>query len=162
VTGQGQAKARRNPACAALRSSLIVSQNLEPKGARLLRYLTLIVVILGAMFTADPPRAQAQGVVTFKFTNSARYTIYIRMFSQNRAWSWPGGDRAFVLDDRLEHSFLLECRVGEKICYGGSYRTGDGDGFWGVGVSGKRGCTSCCLRCGTDGEDVWASWDLSE
>ena len=129
----------------------------------MLRLLTLIVAILIAAVAADTRSAAAQnGVVTFKFTNSASYIIYMRMFSQDRSWAWPGGDRGYVLDDRNQHSFALQCVVGEKICYGGSYRGGDSQAYWGLGIEGTRGCTSCCLRCGTPVEDIWSSWNLTD
>ena len=129
----------------------------------MLRPLTLLIAILIAAAAVDTRSVAAQnGVVTFKFTNSASYIIYMRMFSQDRSWTWPGGTRAYVLNDRDQHSFPLQCFVGEKICYGGSYRGGDSQAYWGLGIGGTRGCRTCCLRCGTAAEDAWSSWNLTD
>src|SRR5262245_63921635 len=106
------------------------------------------------VFSADGGPAQAQGVVTFRFTNNAAYTIYVKMFAQSRSWVWPSASSHYILDDNSEKSARLSCIVGEKICFGGSYRTDDTPLYWGVGYRGNQACTGCCLICGTSGQDV--------
>jgi hypothetical protein len=121
--------------------------------------LLALLVVAGA--GSEPVQAQ-QGVVTFRFTNNAAYTIYVKMFSHTRSWVWPSPTTHFILDDRTERSARLTCRVGEKICFGGSYTANDTPIYWGVGYRGTRGCEGCCLRCGTFEADVWHAWDLVE
>jgi hypothetical protein len=118
-----------------------------------------LLVVLGS--GGAPVRAQ-DGVVSFRFTNNAAYTVYVKMFAQSRSWVWPSGSTSYILDDRTERTARLSCRVGEKICFGASYRGDDTPIFWGVGLRGTRPCTDCCLRCGTFAADVWHAWDLVE
>jgi hypothetical protein len=125
----------------------------------------LATAILFALFLTvgigtDPAPAQ-DGVVTFKFTNLARNTIFMKMFSEDRrGYQWPGPNRHYILDDRLQRDARLSCLVGEKICYGGGYNTSDSSRFWGVGYRGNKGCEGCCLICGTYGQEVFSAWDL--
>ena len=61
---------------------------------------------------------------TFNLTNSAPYTIHIKLFSQSRhGWQWPSSKRHWILDDAKQHTLTAgNCQPGEKICYGGSYK----------------------------------------
>jgi len=85
---------------------------------------------------------------TFRLTNSAPYTIHVKLFSQSRrGWQWPSSKRHWILNDGKQHTLTAgQCRPGEKICYGGSYK--NKRFHWGVGLDGKRHCTHCCIRCG--------------
>jgi hypothetical protein len=133
-------------------------------GRTILRRFSTAIICLFLLFVGiDTRHALAQdGLVTFKFTNDARFTIYMKMYSQNRNQVWPGAARHFVFDDNQEKVARLACQVGEKICYGGGYRT-DGTGtYWGVGYRGNMGCRGCCLTCGSEEEDVWYSWTLTD
>jgi hypothetical protein len=86
------------------------------------KLITSLLFGIVLVATAGTQQVQAQ-VVTYCFTNSANYIIYVRMFSQNRSWHWPatGG---WVLNDRQEHCIRLACNVGEYICVGGSDNAG--------------------------------------
>jgi hypothetical protein len=125
------------------------------EGQILAKIVAGILATAMLLFTLGTKSAEAQdnGVITFKFINSAKYIVYVRMFSSPRGSVWPGNNKAWVLDNRDEQSFPLRCRVGEKICYGAAYKGGDSAGFWGVGIEGKRGCERCCLTCGTEADD---------
>ena len=124
---------------------------------------TAVLWVFVLVLFLDAKDAQAQnGVVTFKFTNNANYTIYMKMYSQNRNHVWPDVSTHFILDDNQERIARLACQVGENICYGGGYST-DGTGtYWGTGYQGNKGCRGCCLTCGTAGQDVWHSWSLTD
>jgi len=127
------------------------------------RFATTTLWLLLLIVGAGTERAQAQdGLVTFKFTNNAPYTVYMKMYSQDRGHVWPSATTHYILDDNDEHAARLACHVGEEVCYGGAYYT-DGKGtYWGVGYNGNFACKECCLTCGTEDEDVWHSWNLTE
>jgi hypothetical protein len=92
--------------------------------------------------------AQAQnGRATFNFVNNASYTIFLKFYSQNRPYVWPGPSDHYILADNGEHSFTLACNIGEKICYGGGYSQDGNGSYWGLGFLGNQGCTACCLTC---------------
>ena len=117
-----------------------------------MRKIAAVVLFLAALgIGLDTGSAQAQnGLATFNLTNNATYTIYVKFFSQNRNWAWPGPSDHWTLNDNGEHSFRLACNIGEKICFGGGYSQ-DGTGtYWGVGFLGNQACTDCCLVCAAD------------
>jgi hypothetical protein len=93
---------------------------------------------------------------TFNLTNSAPYTIHIKLFSQSRhGWQWPSSKRHWILDDAKQHTLTAgNCQPGEKICYGGSYKN-EGN-YWGVGLDGKSHCAHCCIVCGAS-----HAWNLT-
>lgn len=91
--------------------------------------------------------AQAQSDITFRFQSEYKYKAQVKFFSQDRkGYEWPGGGKAYNLDDSDVHAIKLKCLGGEKICYGG-WVTGNAKLYWGVGADGKNRCTSCCFTC---------------
>ena len=131
--------------------------------AVLRRFATAILCVFVLVIGLGTRQALAQdGLVTFKFTNDAKYTIYMKMFSQSRNHVWPSGSTHYVLDDSEERTARLACRVGEKICYGGGYRTDGTGSYWGTGYQGNKACRGCCLTCGAEDEDVSYSWTLTD
>jgi hypothetical protein len=126
------------------------------------RKLAAVVLFLAALGVGlESGSAQAQnGTATFNLVNNARYTIFLKFYSQSRSYVWPGPSDHYTLSDNGEHSFPLACNVGEKICYGGGYSQ-DGSGtYWGVGFLGNEGCTGCCLVCGTN--NPTHAWSLDD
>jgi hypothetical protein len=108
----------------------------------------LTAILFGLSLTLGAGIGSAQsGEATFKFTNNAPNKIMVKLFSQNRNWTWPAPDRHYNLDDDAEHSFKISCQDGEKICYGGS-ETPDDAYHWGVGLKGDQRCQNCCIVCG--------------
>lgn len=75
------------------------------------------------------------------------YRVQIEFYSQDRDAAWPGGDRAYALNDSDVHTYDLECISGEKICYG-AWVTSDSSVYWGAGIHGERACDDCCSICG--------------
>jgi hypothetical protein len=126
-----------------------------------LRKIAAVVLFLFALGLGfDTGNAQASGLVTFNITNNARYTIFLKFFSQNRSWVWPTATSNYVLNDNKEHSIRLTCNIGEKICYGAGY-SHDGTGSsWGVGFLGKLGCSGCCLTCAAN--NPTHAWSLDD
>ena len=118
-----------------------------------------LVLVVGA---GTAPAPAQNGVATFTFTNNAAHTIFIKIYGPGRRWVWPGPNRHFVLDDRTPRDARIACRVGEKVCYGGSYTANDRPRYWGVGYTGTRGCQGCCLTCGTASQNVSYHWSLTE
>jgi hypothetical protein len=128
-----------------------------------LRKLTATIVFgLLLIFSAGTGPAQAQpGVFTFKFTNKAPFTVFVRMFSESRNVHWPAQGH-FILNDGVKRDARISCLVGERVCYGASYQTDGGGRYWGVGYNGNQTCADCCVRCGTMQENLSASWNLVE
>ncbi len=123
------------------------------------KLLSATLILLAATTAIEVRSAHAQsGVYTFRMVNNTSYIMYIKLFSKSRNWVWPAGDNVYVLADRNEYSMRISCRVGEKVCYGGFWLTGNE--YWGVGRDGRQGCTGCCITCGTYSEDYWSGWEL--
>ena len=90
-----------------------------------------------------PGTGGGPATITFRVRNSYRYRMQVAFYSQDRNLVWG----AFDLDDRATHDLTLNCRSGEKICYG-AWPTGTSSPYWGVGPNNSHGCTRCCWTCG--------------
>ncbi len=118
--------------------------------------------LFAAVGAGAGPASAEDGVATFYFTNSAPNIIVLKAYSETRNWVWPGANSYWVLDDNSQQYYAsLACRVGEKICFGGSYSPSDTPFYWGVGFQGNKSCASCCLICGPASANVWHAWDLT-
>jgi hypothetical protein len=107
----------------------------------------LAVVLAAFSLVFVSAAAQAQSDITFRFQSEYKYKAQVKFFSQDRkGYEWPGGGKAYNLDDSDVHAIKLKCLGGEKICYGG-WVTGNAKLYWGVGADGKNRCTSCCFTC---------------
>jgi hypothetical protein len=89
--------------------------------------------------------AQASNL-TFRMKSNHPNKVQVEFYAQSRNHAWPGGTKAYNLDDYNEHSFTLNCRTGEKICYG-AWLSGNQKRYWGVGMNDKQSCTGCCTTC---------------
>lgn len=68
-----------------------------------------------------------------------QYKVQIAFYARERNHEWPGNGQAWDLNDYNNHNYTLNCRRGEKICFG-AWVTGNASKFWGVGFGGKQGC----------------------
>jgi hypothetical protein len=80
-------------------------------------------------------------------TSKYQYRVQIAFYSRERNHEWPGNGQAWDLNDYNQHTYTLNCRRGEKICFG-AWVTGNANRYWGVGFGGKQGCSTCCYQCG--------------
>ena len=103
------------------------------------------VSIALSMALLPPTLAFAEGL-TFKVRSYHKSQVDIAFYSQQRNHSWPGGDKVWVIKDYEVHSYSLNCRDGEKICYGAWVR-GSSRSYWGAGRCGRQACQSCCFTC---------------
>jgi hypothetical protein len=104
-------------------------------------------------WTFAPSSLQAE-TETWEVRSSYPYKVQMKFYSQDRNAVWPGGGSAYALDDSEMKSFSLDCRSGERICYGAwNVATGGttGSRYWGVGQNDRKGCTDCCWTCGRKG-----------
>ena len=84
---------------------------------------------------------------TWTVKSMYQYKVQIAFYARERNHEWPGNGQAWDLNDYNNHTYTLNCRSGEKICFG-AWVTGNASKFWGVGFGGKQGCASCCFVCG--------------
>ena len=84
---------------------------------------------------------------TWTVKSMYQYKVQIAFYARERNHEWPGNGQAWDLNDYNTPTYTLNCRSGEKICFG-AWVTGNASKFWGVGFCGKQGCTSCCFFCG--------------
>jgi hypothetical protein len=87
--------------------------------------------------------------MTWQVKSLYRHQVQIEFYSQDRKRAWPGGNRAYRLDDYEDHSFSLSCNTGENICYG-AWVVGDAGTHWGVGMNDRHSCSDCCSDCDGD------------
>ena len=115
-----------------------------------MRLLTLIAAVLLATLSLSATRETAQAQeqsYTFRIKSNYKYIVQIAFFSQDRPnMEWPGGGKAWALDDSKVHEYRLRCLGGETICYG-AWVKGNAKEYWGAGMNGKAGCKSCCHTC---------------
>src|SRR5579883_928541 len=111
-----------------------------------MRVARLAILLLLVSWAWLPASSFAESM-TWTVTSDYEYKVQLEFYSQNRNAAWPGEGRAYDLNDSRAHEFTLNCRSGEKICYG-AWATGDASTYWGVGANGKHSCKSCCGICG--------------
>jgi hypothetical protein len=86
-------------------------------------------------------------IAVFRITNSYKYAVHLKFFSQNRSHEWPGNQQVWPLRDSKSHTFRLACKAGEKICFG-AWSSPRGNPYWGRGTDNSKGCQACCIACG--------------
>ena len=119
--------------------------------AKLLRRVAVAILAFLCTSTFYMPSVQAE-TETWQIRSSYPYKIQLEFYSMDRRGvAWPGGGRAFPLDDSQSKPFTLNCQSGERICYG-AWVTGVGRKYWGVGANNRHGCTDCCWTCGRKGK----------
>ncbi len=115
---------------------------------------TLLASFAVAAVAALAPTIASAANLQWTFDNRVNGQINIIFFSQNRNHQWPGGNRYYYInpnDGVLAYN--LDCRQGEKICYGAWFNS-NSTYYWGVGQSGREGCTGCCYVCGAGTTDT--------
>lgn len=73
--------------------------------------------------------------------------VDLEFYSQDYNRAWPGNGKVYYIDDYNKHTYTLNCRYGEKICYGAWVRN-DESTYWGVGPDNRYSCSNCCGVCG--------------
>ena len=102
----------------------------------------LAASVLGACL-AGPALAEN---VTFNIKSNHPNKVQVEFYSQNRNHAWPGGNKAYNLNDYDMHNYRLTCNAGEKICYG-AWVSGNSSKYWGVGMNNRQRCSNCCTTC---------------
>ena len=107
----------------------------------------LLVVLLAAVAGLTTGAASAQHeTIQFRVKSNYAYQVQLSFYSQDRNIVWPGGGRAYTLNDSNVHTYNLTCVGGERICYG-AWVTGNANKYWGVGYQNKQRCSNCCWVC---------------
>ena len=112
---------------------------------RLFIFAAALVAALGLFAVSDPAPAEHE-VFTFRVRSVDKYIVDIRFYSQNRRWAWPSFDQVYRMDDYREHDFAINCREGERVCYG-AWERGNPRTYWGRGPNGTASCSDCCYVC---------------
>lgn len=107
------------------------------------RLTVIVAAVLSSLAFALPASAES---LTWRIRSDYQYVVSLAFYSQDRNYSWPGGDQVYIVDDYAEHTYNLSCSYGETICYGAWVR-GDSDLFWGVGANNSQYCSDCCYTC---------------
>ena len=82
----------------------------------------------------------------FVIKSEHRNIVDVEFYSQSRRVAWPGGSRVYSISDYNWHVYVLNCRSGERICFGAGVR-GNYNRYWGVGINQRSGCAQCCYVC---------------
>lgn len=113
--------------------------------SHLWKFLLALAVLSTAAFA--PVQAAKADELVWTFRSDHPNVVSLEFYSQTRSHVWPGNGKVYILDDSEEHTYSLNCRTGEKICYGAWVRNRSSQ-YWGVGYNGEEGCTGCCYTCG--------------
>mgnify|MGYP001576783934 FL=1 len=109
--------------------------------------IVFAAILAALMLAFVPGSAEAQSEMTFRFKSDYDFKVQIGLYSADRKGHiWPGGGKAYNLDDSQVHSIKIACLGGEKICYGG-WVTGNAKRYWGVGNNNTQRCEKCCFVC---------------
>lgn len=83
--------------------------------------------------------------IRWQIRNEFGANIVMQFYAPERHVHWPAGDRAYLLVTGQTSVIRLRCVPGEKVCYGGNVP----GHYWGVGLSIRHPCGSCCRTCGS-------------
>ncbi len=109
--------------------------------------LMFAALVAALMLALVPGPAQAQSEMTFRIKSDYDYKVQVAFYSVDRKGHvWPGGGKAYNLDNSKVQSIKISCLGGEKICYGG-WVTGNAKLYWGVGNNNNQRCEKCCYVC---------------
>ena len=106
---------------------------------QIVRLFVVMTCILAGAATA---RAET---LTFMMSSDHPEILRLEFASQNRNVYWPGDGKSWTMEDYDVHAYKLNCRRGEKICYGAW--TEDFSSSWGVGYQNGNRCQNCCYTC---------------
>ncbi len=106
-----------------------------------------ILAVAALVAIVMPAAHAASDTLVWKVRSQYPYQVYLEFYSQDNNHSWPGGGNAYILEDSRFHTYRLNCRSGERICYG-AWVTTDDSIYWGVGRYGDNRCSNCCYVCG--------------
>ncbi|MCG7929556.1 MAG: PPC domain-containing protein [Candidatus Thiodiazotropha lotti] len=103
-----------------------------------------------------PPPPSTTSTMSYTIIDSCNdgYLIRYKLYDVDNDLVWPTATTHFSTQGlNRDNTHSLACRTGARICYGGSL-TPDGSGlYWGVGLFGNQGCSTCCYTC-TNGGSV--------
>lgn len=74
-----------------------------------------------------------------------------RRQGQPTGFAWPGSNRVYEFSGTQE--FDLACEPDTTICFGAEPDSRNGF-YWGISLSGDRGCEDCCRSCGASGRSI--------
>ncbi len=107
--------------------------------------LLRIIVLTGLLISVFAGSASAESLVV-RMESEHPNSVAVMFYSTSRDHIWPDNKDVFLIDDDGVHTYPLQCKTGEQICYGAWVR-GDEKSFWGVGPDNKQECTDCCFQC---------------
>jgi hypothetical protein len=108
-----------------------------------------------AQTTEQPEGTLRDNQIMFVVTSNHSNIVDLEFYANGRNAAWPGGNQVYSIKDSATHYYVLNCRRGEKICYGAGVR-GRYSTYWGVGIGDKHGCTGCCYTCeGTSSKHIF-------
>jgi hypothetical protein len=73
--------------------------------------------------------------------------IYIRFFDPKTQWAWPDWETHYEIERGKSRTFTLAVKPGQLICYG-ARPAKNKKRYWGISLTGKEGCESCCYQAG--------------
>ena len=123
---------------------------------------------LGTQMPTGPPGADFRitdncndgSSIQYKFFQYDRWHDGNTVAGQAPSGVWPSSNRAYLtplFGQPQEHN--LSCTAGKGICFGASV-TNNPQRYWGAGIEGNEGCTSCCVRCPTSGRVRFSGGNL--
>lgn len=95
------------------------------------------------LLLATPALAES---MSFYFDNQKRFDVAVELYGERRGRVWPGNGQVYLIEKEMRKSLPVECRAGERICYGG-WRLGDDRVTFGAGPDKAFACTDCCFIC---------------
>lgn len=109
-------------------------------------------IVLNRANSFRPPPSK-----TFRVMSQHYSTLLIAFYTGNGRSGWPGGDTGsrvggYMINDSSVHTYRLNCRRGEKICFGAWEHQNPYGAYWGCGPRCVNRCVDCCYIC--DGEET--------
>jgi hypothetical protein len=111
-------------------------------------FIAVAILAFGFVAAISGPGRAEDSTLTWSFRNNHPNRVQLEFYSQHRNASWPGGGRAYVLNDYDRHTFNLNCWRGEKICYG-AWVDGNANEYWGLASATLRAAPTAVSSVGT-------------
>lgn len=135
------------------RQNLVLSANLSTNGAYNL--------VVGGGYPPAPARASCpvsptvgtsptnpEANMAWRLTDgcSDGRGLQVKLFDKTNSLVWPDASHVYVVGSGGTFQQTISCRRGANVCYGAQTDPSNGT-YWGVGIDGRQGCSTCCFTC---------------
>lgn len=84
--------------------------------------------------------------MSFYIDNQKPFDVALELYGERPGRVWPGDGKVYLIEKEARKSIPVECKGGERICYG-AWRLGNDKVIFGAGPDKAFDCEDCCFIC---------------